>query len=221
VDARNTEGKDVKHAINEIFYSLQGEGRWVGTPMVFVRLAGCNLRCSWCDQPDSISDDFYDRQGMPWKMNYLKLEEGAIIDSVMVWPAQHVCLTGGEPTSHKLHSLVRRLTDLSRFIHMETNGTYAPEWARELGWICISPKRGHPIHPDIASWASEFKLIVDEQFIIEEANEYLRYGKPVWLQPCNEKDTADTEMLTKAINLVKENPHFRLSTQLHKLIGVH
>ena len=72
-----------RYRINEIFYSLQGEGRNVGRAAVFVRFAGCNLQCSFCDTDFS---------------SYREMSEEDIVDAVMSFPARFVVLTGGEPT---------------------------------------------------------------------------------------------------------------------------
>ena len=80
--------------INEIFYSLQGEGKFTGTPAVFIRFSGCNLKCSFCDTNHS----HYDEMG-----------EDAIVAEVKKFPARHVVITGGEPTLQITSSLIRKL----------------------------------------------------------------------------------------------------------------
>ena len=69
--------------VNEIFYSLQGEGRYTGTPAVFVRFSGCNLACDFCDTTHQSGTE---------------MSEDEIIENICRFPAGHVVLTGGEPT---------------------------------------------------------------------------------------------------------------------------
>lgn len=210
-------------AINEVFYSLQGEGRYAGTPMVFVRVAGCNLRCVWCDQPDTIAENFKDRYGVLWNLKFDKVSEVSVVDEVMKHPTRHVCLTGGEPTMHKMYDLVSRLMDAKKLIHVETNGTLCPSWVKLLHHICVSPKRGHDINPEMLSVANDLKFIVDDEFVIDEAERWRRektFQGQAYLQPCNFKNTWHPESMARCVELVKAYPQYKLSVQLHKALGV-
>ncbi len=121
--------------VSEIFYSLQGEGMLVGTPSVFVRLAGCPLRCRWCDT--AYAWDFAAGE---------ELEPGQIAEQVNLWPCRFVVLTGGEPLTGPDLSLRPGLVDLShrlraagRHITVETSGVlFVPDLACDL--MSISPK---------------------------------------------------------------------------------
>ena len=109
--------------INEIFYSLQGEGFWAGTPAVFVRFSGCNLRCSFCDTQHETGTT---------------LSEAEIVAKVAQWPARHVVITGGEPSLFLTASLVEQLHAIDKFVAVETNGTHPlPE---QVDWVTLSPK---------------------------------------------------------------------------------
>lgn len=128
--------------IAEIFHSLQGEGIHAGVPSVFVRAAGCNLRCAWCDTPYSS-----------WYPRGDALSVGAIIDRVGAWPdTRHVVLTGGEPLiAPDAVELVAGLRDAGRTVTVETAGTvYVPELRPDL--FSISPKLGNSVpDPDQAA----------------------------------------------------------------------
>jgi 7-carboxy-7-deazaguanine synthase len=120
--------------VSEIFHSIQGEGELTGVPSVFVRLAGCNLRCGWCDTKYSS----WEPEG-----DHVPLDE--VIRRVCLFPAQHVVLTGGEPMiAREIVPLAARLRGLGKHITIETAGTIQPE-----GIACdlasISPKLSNSI----------------------------------------------------------------------------
>ncbi|ODS39528.1 MAG: hypothetical protein A7316_05325 [Candidatus Altiarchaeales archaeon WOR_SM1_86-2] len=100
--------------VNEIFYSIQGEGVWVGIPMVFVRLAGCNLSCSWCDTPDARG-----------RYKGVEISEGDILKKVDGYGCDWVCITGGEPLEQagEVDELIKRLIEGGYEIIVETNGS--------------------------------------------------------------------------------------------------
>lgn len=187
--------------INEIFYSLQGEGHFTGTPAVFVRLSGCNMKCPFCDTEHE---------------EHTEMSEEEIVREVTRHPATHVVITGGEPTMQ----LNRRLTDMlhaeGKFIQMETNGTLpVPEGCR-IDWITCSPKRTHVS----LSHVDELKVVLQhpgqdmECFNKMEATVYS-------LQPCDLKDEAENARnLKAAIDYCLSNPKWRLSLQTHKMINV-
>ena len=94
--------------VNEIFYSIQGEGRYTGTPAVFIRLAGCNLRCDFCDTEHQPYQD---------------LTEEEIMRQIADFPADHVVITGGEPMLQLTLSFINHLHSAGKFVQIETNGT--------------------------------------------------------------------------------------------------
>jgi len=205
--------------INEMFASVQGEGQYTGTPMLFIRTSGCNLRCSWCDQPDSVAEGFqgYHLKAMPMHT-----------DEVMHWVSKqfnyrHTCLTGGEPTLQDLSLLVDSLQDQGQCVHIETNGTNAPEWLGRVDHICLSPKRNSKVHKDVWWMAAEVKLIIDDKSTMDDVHTVLQQSSvPIYLQPANYIDSLDREMVAKALHFVYQKPdRLRLSIQLHKVLGVH
>lgn len=128
--------------VNEIFYSLQGEGFLAGVPSVFVRLAGCPLRCRWCDTKyalDKTAGDEYDI--------------AEIVEAVEQWPCNFVVITGGEPMVNRdLRQLVRELKALDTHITVETAGiAYIPDMPCDL--MSISPKLSNSV-PDEAKLAA-------------------------------------------------------------------
>lgn len=186
--------------INEIFYSLQGEGHYAGTPAVFVRFSGCNLKCPFCDT------DFH---------SFRELSIPEILREISVYPARRVILTGGEPTLQLTASFMNALHEAGYTIHIETNGTN--ELPAPADWVTCSPKS--TAKPNIQS-IDELKIVYQgedddpSQFLSIPAGEY-------YLQPC---DTGDPDrnrhILEAAIDYVKANPQWRLSLQTHKLTGI-
>jgi len=103
--------------ISEIFLSIQGEGELTGTPSVFVRTSGCNLRCNWCDTPYAS-----------WRPEGTEMSVAEILPAVEKFPARHVVLTGGEPMLAKdIRPLAAALRELGKHITIETAATIAPD----------------------------------------------------------------------------------------------
>ena len=192
--------------VNEIFYSLQGEGRWSGCPAVFVRLSGCNLRCGFCDTNHSAGEE---------------LSEAEIAEAVCRYPSNHVIFTGGEPTLQLTRSLVDLLHLRSKYIHIETNGTttLTDGLAETLDWITVSPKEA----PLKIQRMDELKALFFGAETDMTAYEEIasRYGaRHRYLQPCDVKDAAENaRILAATIAYIKAHPAWSLSTQLHKLLG--
>ena len=177
--------------INEIFYSIQGEGVFTGTPAVFVRLAGCNLKCEFCDtnhQP------------------YTDMSEEDIVIEVNKFPTKHVIVTGGEPSLQLTDTLVDRLHHSGHMVHVETNGTNRlPD---NVDWITCSPKTDRcELTP-----VNELKVVYQGQDVESIASRF--EAEYMCLQPCSGLNTAEV------IEYVKRHPHWRLSLQTHKLINI-
>lgn len=192
-----------KYPVIEVFDSIQGEGAHSGLGATFIRLAGCNLRCEWCDTAHSFDMD---------KAEYLTAEE---ILAKYSFPQPMVIVTGGEPTLYDLGQLVSSLHNLSKYVSLETNGTnpVPEEWG--IDWITVSPKPQS--NYKINCSANELKYIVDDQFKLDYV-EFDKYAGRVVLQV----ESCKAESITKAYRLIMDNPQYklRLGVQLHKLIGV-
>jgi organic radical activating enzyme len=205
-------GKMKSFRVNEIFYSLQGEGRNTGRAAIFIRFAGCNLRCSFCDTE-------FD--------SYREMTTDDIITAIAPYPARFVVLTGGEPTLQADEAFVDQLHQHGYEVAMESNGTRpAP---RNLDWLTISPKPAHITNvthlPHDTHFPHEIKIIFDG---ITNPEDLLSLFSPfppkkplLYLQPC---DTGDAErnahILHLCIEYIKQHPCWRLSLQTHKLTGI-
>jgi 7-carboxy-7-deazaguanine synthase len=185
----------------EIFYSVQGEGTWTGTPAVFVRLAGCNLSCTFCDTD--------------YALKFL-----ASIDHVVARVRAEgdacpmVILTGGEPLAQtETPALIAALHADGRRVHIESNGTIDVELPADV-WLTVSPKER--LHPRMAARANEAKLIVDGRVPTEWLEDF-PLNTPVFLQPEGNKP-ANIELAVDAAKALPQR--LRLSLQTHKFIGV-
>ena len=180
-----------RYRVNEIFYSLQGEGFWTGTPVVFVRLSGCNLQCSFCDTDHKP---------------YREMSAQEILREVQQYRCPRICLTGGEP----LLQLDDELLDtFSAFIvHMETNGSVnKPEVNR--GKVAITEADEIKLVYD--GTLTEEEILAWEGFPASH----------LFLQPCDVPDPARRQQLLEAtIDFVKRHPLWRLSLQTHKLLHI-
>ncbi len=198
------------YLVKEIFGpTLQGEGAHAGRPCVFLRFAVCNLACVWCDT------DFRAEGAV-------RMSADAIVGALLERDRNRtrmVVVTGGEPTLQWDAVLAAALRGAGFRIHMESNGTRAP--AAPVDWLTISPKpRFHDGRFElVVTRADECKLIIDET-IDEPAlarYEAMDFGA-LFAQPC--MDARYAEHLARAVDLVSRRPRWRLSLQIHKLIGL-
>ena len=212
----------MSYSVKEIFYTLQGEGAQAGRPAVFCRFSGCNL---WSgheeDRPNAIcafcDTDFVGTDG-PGGATY-----GSAIELARAvecrWPADPrssinklVVCTGGEPLLQLDSSLVEALHDVGFEVAVETNGTLLPPDG--LDWICVSPKAGADLR---LRSGDELKLVFPQLELRPEV--YLDMAfEHFFLQPM---DGPDLETNTaKTLEYVLANPGWRLSLQVHKLLGI-
>jgi len=191
----------------EMFYSLQGEGYHQGKAAFFIRLAGCDVGCVWCDVKDS-----WDASKHP------QLSIDTIVKAAITHPSKIAIVTGGEPLLHALDPLTTALKAAGLQTHIETSGSspLSGQW----DWICLSPKKfKQPLDESIKA-ASELKVVVFNNSDITWAESFENSVNPnckLYLQP--EWEKADT-MTPLAIDYIKAHPHWELSAQLHKYIQV-
>ncbi len=221
------------YRINEIFYSLQGEGRNTGRAAVFIRFSGCNLRCSFCDTDFS---------------SYTEMSGDDILEAIRPWKhCGFVVLTGGEPSLQVDDALVDALHREGFCLAMETNGTHAvPEG---IDWVTVSPKvapadfskgerpqrmdelkviwepscgpspnpslyGGEEMPQVLKTWADMLTAPLHNR-------EGLGEGPLLYLQPCDTGDEErNREIIGQCVEYIKEHPEWRLSLQTHKLIDI-
>lgn len=195
--------------LNEIFYSLQGEGAHTGVPCVFVRFSGCNLHCPFCDTDH--------QRGTP-------MSDADIVAYINTYPAEWIVLTGGEPSLwidddfiHTLHVAT------GKKIAIETNGTLpVPD---EIDWITLSPKNGlAPDAPQLprVQRADEIKVVdtgqdLEQYFSLPQC----RSNTLMYLQPCWVSDPKECQENTaRTVARVKQDPRWRLSVQTHRYLNI-
>lgn len=199
--------------IIEIFPSFQGEGLRQGEATIFVRLSGCNLKCSFCDTKYA------------WKggRDYSAAEILEKIKRIRVdFPARWVCLTGGEPLIQEIGGLVRGLKKEGFKVQVETNGTIYRHLA--VDWYSISPKpEKYRCRPEYREKAKEVKVIVTKNLefkAIRKLRKEFPEKTPLLLQPQSNRIWS----MALAIRLLKQAVreglrNVRLSVQLHKIYG--
>lgn len=198
----------MKVPLVEIFRSLQGEGARTGLPAVFVRFAGCNLDCAWCDTRREPT---------------LFLTPGEITDAVSRLGPNDVILTGGEPMiSPCWHEVARRLREKGYRIGIETNGT-VELFAADLelvDYIAVSPKRNLCL-----THADEVRIVADETVSVVWCQEIRTRIKAdyYFISPCDHGtagiDIVRAVTLLGELNALEEKPFWRLSIQAHKYGG--
>jgi organic radical activating enzyme len=191
----------------ELFYSLQGEGYHQGKAAFFIRLAGCDVGCVWCDVKDS-----WDASKHP----VLTVEE--IVAAATAHPSRIAIVTGGEPLLHQLDPLTTALRAAGFQTHIETSGS--SPMSGSWDWVCLSPKKFKAPLAESIKAADELKVVVFNKSDFDWANSFVndvnkdckKYLQPEW-----EKSDAMTPFV---IEYIKSNPSWELSAQLHKYIQV-
>lgn len=192
--------------IVEMFHSIQGEGAWAGTNAFFIRLAGCDVGCPWCDTKLSWNPKRHPQR-----------EIAELVAAAQAVHPQIVVITGGEPLMHDLTALTQQLKAAGLQVHLETSGAYP--FSGTFDWVTLSPKRFKPPHPSVYPQANELKVVVADEADLTWAEQQAARVAPTvekWLQP--EWETAQSQQIV--FNYVLKNPQWRVSLQTHKFLGV-
>lgn len=198
----------------EPFWSIQGEGLRTGSPTIFLRLAGCNadhtFQCwDWCDSKFARSQE-----------GSLKYSVDTICALCTRLPAvRWVCITGGEPLLQGLHALCSCLKNCGYKVQVETNGTIEPPQHLRVDHWTVSPKTPL-IRSTLYRAAAEFKFVIAQLADLDHVRRYvtnrLTFETEIFLQPQNN----EPEAIALCLEALREHPDWRLSLQIHKLIGV-
>lgn len=177
--------------INEIFYSLQGEGFHTGVPAVFVRFSGCNLKCDFCDTLHETGE---------------LMSDDDILQAISSYPSNIVILTGGEPSLWIDDSFIDQLHKAGKKVCIETNGTHPVP--ASIDWVTCSPKRNTSI---LLKHIDEVKVVYTGQ----DVSCYLQLpAQHYYLQPCSCRNTKEV------VDYILAHPDWKLSLQTHKLIHI-
>ena len=193
--------------VMEAFYTIQGEGYHQGKAAYFIRLAGCDVGCVWCDVKESWNADIHP---------YRSIEE--IANYVTQTPANIAVITGGEPLMHNLDELTASLKKKNIRTHIETSGTYPLSGTWD--WICVSPKKFKAPLPDVLANANELKVVIYNRSDFEWAEKHAAQvpsSCKLYLQPEWSKAGIMTPLI---VDYIKANPKWELSLQIHKYINV-
>ena len=191
----------------EMFYTLQGEGYHQGKAAYFIRLAGCDVGCVWCDVKES-----WDASKHP----VYSVDE--IVSSALAHPARLAIITGGEPLLYNLDALTTALKKVGFEVNIETSGS--SPMSGKWDWVCLSPKKFKAPLTESIQAASELKVVIFNTHDFEWAETYAKQVAPnckLYLQPEWDKSNEITPLV---IEYIKANPKWELSAQLHKYIQV-
>jgi organic radical activating enzyme len=193
--------------VMEDFYTLQGEGNFQGRAAYFIRLAGCDVGCVWCDVKDSWEEERHPR-----------IDVNDLVERVKKHPGAIVVITGGEPLLHDLEPLTKALRSAGFRIHMETSGS--SRLSGTWDWITLSPKKFKEPTEEILPKAHELKIVVYNHSDFDWAEKWAAKVSPsckLYLQP----EWSRAEKVTPLIiDYIKAHPEWQLSLQVHKYINV-
>lgn len=193
--------------VMEHFYTVQGEGAYTGHAAYFIRLAGCDVGCIWCDVKESwgvCTDQI--------------MNVSDVVNQAAANPAKIAVITGGEPLLHHLTDLTEALHAKGFRIHIETSGAHP--LTGNIDWICLSPKKFKFPQPDIYEKADELKVVVYNKKDLEWAEQQAEKIGPhcrLFLQP--EWDRRE-EAMAWIVDYVKAHPEWQISLQTHNYLQV-
>lgn len=193
--------------VMESFYTIQGEGANTGVACYFIRLAGCDVGCHWCDVKESWDETIH--PDIPVKQ-LVELARGSGATSVVI--------TGGEPCMYDLSELTSELKAEGFSLFLETSGSYPVTGSWD--WICISPKKFSAPLKEALDKADELKVVIFNKTDFQWAEKNASFVQPscrLYLQPEWEKRK---QMTNPIVEYVKENPRWRISLQTHKYIDI-
>lgn len=198
--------ESVTYPVMEHFYTIQGEGVHTGKASYFIRLAGCDVGCWWCDVKESWDADKHPKETV-----------GNLVRSTVASGTKMVVITGGEPLLHDLTPLTEALHRAGLKIHIETSGS--SPISGHLDWITLSPKRFKKPLDEVFAYVDELKVVVltnkDLKWAEENAEKCPEHARlllqPEWTTP---------KSMDLIVEYVKDHPEWGISLQTHKFLGV-
>ncbi len=195
------------YPLMEQFYTLQGEGFFAGQAAYFIRLAGCDVGCVWCDVKES------------WDASkYPSVSVDTLVQAALKHPARIVVITGGEPAMYNISALCNALHENGFRVHIETSGAYPIEG--NFDWITLSPKKFKaPLHANM-QMANELKVVIYNKSDFDWAEQHalsVNRNCRLYLQAEWSKREQINPLLTAYI---QDNPKWQLSLQTHKYLNI-
>ncbi len=201
---------DKLYPINEIFYSLQGEGRFAGRPAVFVRMSGCNLKCPFCDTDHS-------------KKTMMPATD--ILNCILAYHCNYVVLTGGEPSLFIDDELISLLKKHYLYIAIETNGTH--KLPKGIDWVTLSPKQHISKQAKVTlKSCNEMKIVWEDRSDMAEIidNYFISIDCGIgnyYVQPCDIGNAdMNKKLMRQVIDFCLNNSEWSISIQLHKILNI-
>ncbi len=192
--------------IVETFHSIQGEGFWTGSSAFFIRLAGCDVGCPWCDTKHSWPMAHHPQQAI-----------NTLVEAAVAARPFMVVITGGEPSMHDLSDLTAALHEAGLRVHLETSGAHP--LTGSFDWIALSPKRFKPPLEEIYSRVDELKVVIGDQLDLAWAEDsaqktspnVIKLLQPLWGSKSGQKIVFE---------YVLSHPEWRVGLQTHKFLEV-
>lgn len=202
--------------VMESFYTLQGEGFYTGQAAYFIRLAGCDVGCVWCDVKESWDVTKHPQFSVEEIIQKAETEIGSLQLSENNKPI--FVITGGEPLLHQLDELTAAIEAKGYLTNIETSGSSA--LSGHWNWICLSPKKFKAPLPEVITAANELKVVIFNKHDFEWAEQFavqVNKNCRLYLQPEWDKRDSITPLI---VDYIKANPKWQLSLQTHKYINV-
>jgi 7-carboxy-7-deazaguanine synthase len=193
--------------IMEHFFTIQGEGTYSGRAAYFVRLAGCDIGCVWCDVKESWDGELHPILGIDY-----------LVSEIEKTTVNFVVITGGEPALYNLAPFIKKLKILKIEVAIETSGCY--ELKGIVDWYCFSPKKFKAPCNEAYQLANELKIVINHRSDLawaEKHAEKVKHSCKLYLQP--EWSKSDS-LLPLIIEFVKSNNKWRISLQTHKFMHI-
>jgi 7-carboxy-7-deazaguanine synthase len=210
--------------VQEMFYSLQGEGPFAGAPSVFVRLAGCNLACYWCDT---------DFESSSWRPSVSEIYEK--VKELATNTTRLVVITGGEPFRQNIAPLVEMLLANGFQIQIETNGTLWVDLPEDPNLFIVCSPKTERLHSEIRRRTSAFKYVIDEAAVDPTDGLPSRSSQkpgivatiarpdgnvPVYVMPLDSGSVEQNKRNRQTSVEVAMKHGYKLTLQLHKIVGI-
>jgi len=205
--AMNKEMLNEELPIMEFFYTIQGEGYHSGRAAFFIRVAGCDVGCVWCDVKESWDAGAHEHKSIAY-----------LVEQVKNANASFCVITGGEPCMYDLNTLTRALKNENIELAIETSGCYKLNGV--IDWYCFSPKKFKKPVENAYSLANELKIIISHPSDFEWAESHAEKVDSSCKLYLQTEWSKQERFLPLIIEYVKKNPKWKISTQTHKHMNI-